>query len=79
MYVCNCNAVTVKQIKRALSEGCDGYKDISNELGVGTCCGKCRQHACDVIDEHIVEMSTLKTLTTKNTFPSARPLMLATV
>ncbi|MEB8432735.1 (2Fe-2S)-binding protein [Cocleimonas sp. KMM 6892] len=79
MYVCNCNAVTVKQIKRALSEGCNGYEGICNKLGVGSCCGKCREHACEVIDEHIVEMSSLKTLTTQNTSLAASSNILAAV
>ncbi|MGQ5524311.1 bacterioferritin-associated ferredoxin [Chitinimonas sp. PSY-7] len=45
MYVCICNAVTDKQIRRAVENGCDTMRDLRMELGVAGCCGKCAPDA----------------------------------
>ncbi|PHV11028.1 (2Fe-2S)-binding protein [Chitinimonas sp. BJB300] len=45
MYVCICNAVTDKQILRAVEHGCDSMRDLRIELGVAGCCGKCAPDA----------------------------------
>ncbi|GAB3251268.1 bacterioferritin-associated ferredoxin [Chitinimonas naiadis] len=45
MYVCICNAVTDKQIRRAVHDGCDSMRDLRMELGVAGCCGKCAPDA----------------------------------
>ena len=41
MYVCVCNAVTERQIVKAVEAGCQTMKDLRDELGVGVCCGRC--------------------------------------
>jgi bacterioferritin-associated ferredoxin len=41
MYVCNCMGITEREIRGAADLGCDSVKELSRELGVGTCCGKC--------------------------------------
>ena len=51
MYVCICNAVTDRQIKKAVQEGHGTFEKIQQLLGVGTCCGKCEPHAKEVILE----------------------------
>lgn len=45
MYVCICNAVTDKQIRRAVHNGCDSMRELRMELGVAGCCGKCAPDA----------------------------------
>ncbi|MBL8507408.1 MAG: (2Fe-2S)-binding protein, partial [Chitinimonas sp.] len=37
MYVCICNAVTDKQIRRAINDGCGSMRELRMELGVAGC------------------------------------------
>jgi bacterioferritin-associated ferredoxin len=41
MIVCVCKAVSDRHIRAAVKDGATSLRDISRELGVGTCCGKC--------------------------------------
>lgn len=41
MYVCVCNAVTERQVYKAIDEGATTVKALSRQLGVGTQCGAC--------------------------------------
>jgi len=41
MYVCVCNAVTDKDIINAAKNGASSLEDLSDELNVATCCGRC--------------------------------------
>lgn len=59
MYICVCNAVTDREIRHAVELGCDSYRKIHCELGVGTCCGKCKKDAKRVITEHKSEIRAL--------------------
>ena len=45
MYVCICKQVTENDIHDAVDNGACSYKDVRSELGVGTQCGECKQHA----------------------------------
>ncbi len=49
MYVCVCNSVSDRQIRRAVSEGVSTLDDLRLELGVGNCCGKCLPCARQVL------------------------------
>ncbi|TXH69209.1 MAG: (2Fe-2S)-binding protein [Thiothrix sp.] len=49
MYVCVCNAVSDKAIKQAVQQGYDSFEAIQRELAVGTCCGRCKPCAQDLI------------------------------
>lgn len=51
MYVCICHSVTDKAIKKAVKQGHDTLEAIQQELKVGTCCGRCKHHAREVIKE----------------------------
>lgn len=51
MYVCICNAVTDKQIRLAVREGCGSMRELRMELGVAACCGKCAVTAQTVLRE----------------------------
>jgi bacterioferritin-associated ferredoxin len=41
MIVCVCKAVSDRQIRAAARDGATCVRDLSRELGLGTCCGKC--------------------------------------
>lgn len=41
MYVCVCKAVSDKAINRAIDGGACSVRDLKNELGAGTNCGRC--------------------------------------
>ncbi len=41
MYVCICNAVTDRDIMKAIDEGVSTVEGLGETLNVGTCCGRC--------------------------------------
>jgi len=45
MIVCVCKAVSERQIRAAVKGGANSLRDLTRELGVGTCCGKCLPEA----------------------------------
>ena len=53
MIVCICKAVSDRRIRNAVSEGASSLRDVSRELGVGTCCGKCVPQAREVLSTAI--------------------------
>ena len=55
MYVCNCNAVTERQIRNAVRCGASTVRKLKDELGVASCCGKCAGHAREVIEGTLME------------------------
>lgn len=51
MYVCVCNQVTDHQIREAAGRGIGSVDELSAELKVATCCGRCRDCAQRVLRE----------------------------
>ncbi|MBV8854902.1 MAG: (2Fe-2S)-binding protein [Sinobacteraceae bacterium] len=51
MYVCICNAVTDKDIRKAVDRGASSLFELQNELPVASCCGRCGDAAEAVINE----------------------------
>jgi bacterioferritin-associated ferredoxin len=49
MYICICNAVTEREIRGAAELGCATLDELSRDLGVATCCGKCEPEARRVL------------------------------
>ncbi|MGY8527120.1 (2Fe-2S)-binding protein [Paracidovorax citrulli] len=49
MYVCICNQVTDREIKGAAALGVSTLDELAETLGVGTCCGRCRECAQQVL------------------------------
>jgi bacterioferritin-associated ferredoxin len=41
MIICICKAVSDRHIRSAVKNGANSLRDLTRELGVGTCCGKC--------------------------------------
>ena len=57
MYVCVCKAVTDGQIRQAVDQGCCSMRELRNELGVATQCGRCAVTAREVLDEALTEQA----------------------
>lgn len=55
MYVCVCNAVTDRDIRSAADNGISSMEALSNELKVGTCCGRCSDCAKQVLNQSLVK------------------------
>ena len=53
MYVCLCQAVTDWEIRAAAQRGARHIDQLSEALGVGICCGRCRENAQAIIAEHL--------------------------
>ncbi|MCB1644474.1 MAG: bacterioferritin-associated ferredoxin [Pseudomonadales bacterium] len=53
MYVCICNNVNDRAIRRAVAGGASTLEDLSAELGVATQCGQCACMAQDLLDEEL--------------------------
>ncbi|MDO8329852.1 MAG: bacterioferritin-associated ferredoxin [Fluviicoccus sp.] len=56
MYVCLCHAVTDKQIKHAVEDGCCSLREVSQCLNVGKTCGRCVPVAREVISDTLAEL-----------------------
>jgi len=41
MIICVCKAVSDRHIRSAVKNGASSLRDLTRDLGVGTCCGKC--------------------------------------
>jgi bacterioferritin-associated ferredoxin len=61
MYVCICNAVTDKQIRLAVNNGCQSMRELRMELGVAGCCGKCAPDARSLLLEGKADRSNQPT------------------
>ena len=49
MYVCICNAITDKQIRRAAKNGVDNLYELREHLGVASNCGSCADQAQSIL------------------------------
>jgi bacterioferritin-associated ferredoxin len=50
MYVCICNGVTDRQIRRAIDGGARSLQALNEELGVASQCGGCMEHALSMLE-----------------------------
>lgn len=55
MYVCICNQVTDREIRGAVHLGVSTLDELAETLGVGTCCGRCRECAHEVLCESVAK------------------------
>jgi bacterioferritin-associated ferredoxin len=53
MIICLCKAVSDRQIKAAVKDGATCIRDLTRDLGVGTCCGKCIPEARSALSESL--------------------------
>jgi len=47
LFVCICNAITEKQVTRAVLDGAKNWRDVHNAHGYLPCCEKCE---CDITE-----------------------------
>ncbi|MCC2616203.1 bacterioferritin-associated ferredoxin [Aestuariibacter halophilus] len=61
MYVCLCHGITDRAIKKAVTEqGVGSVRELKEQLGVGSQCGRCVQMAQQIIDTTIIDESLFK-------------------
>ncbi|MDB5773730.1 MAG: bacterioferritin-associated ferredoxin [Burkholderiales bacterium] len=53
MIVCICQNVSERKIRQAVDAGVTTMPQLRDQLGVGTCCGKCHPHAKQVLRESL--------------------------
>ena len=51
MFVCVCNNVTDREIRAAVALGARTLGDLSDGLGVATCCGRCADCARSLLPQ----------------------------
>lgn len=51
MYVCVCQGITDRQVREAIDRGARKLRDLREELGLCTDCGKCGPFARDLLQE----------------------------
>lgn len=56
MYVCICKAVTDKHIYAEIENGAMSYQEVRDKLGIGTCCGRCKPEAKQLIDDEVASL-----------------------
>ena len=57
MYICLCRAVTDRQIRESVENGANSFRDVRDELDVGTCCGRCVPDARELIDDTLAKIA----------------------
>ncbi len=55
MYVCICNGITDKQIRKAARSGVSDLGGLQSHLGVATNCGTCSEAAMEVLRDSAAE------------------------
>jgi len=61
LFICVCNAVTDKDIKKACTEGARTIGCLKQRLNVATCCGQCHQAAVQLLPkENYTELTASK-------------------
>ena len=50
MYICICNGITEREIRGAAELGCETLADLTRDLGVASCCGKCGPEAREILN-----------------------------
>ena len=52
MYVCICNAITDKQIRKAAESGATDLWRLQAKLGVASGCGTCKEAVSEILAEY---------------------------
>ncbi len=58
MYVCLCRGITDQDIKDAVENGAESYREIRDLLNLGTCCGRCVPEARAIISDELAEIAS---------------------
>jgi len=51
LIVCSCNAVTDREIRRAVREGARSLRQVARACGAGSACGGCRPAVREILAE----------------------------
>lgn len=57
MYVCLCRGITDQDIKNAVQNGADTFREIRDQLDLGTCCGRCVPETKTIIREELLAIA----------------------
>jgi bacterioferritin-associated ferredoxin len=57
MYVCLCRGITDSQILESVENGANSFREVRDELDLGTCCGRCAPEARELIDQALSELA----------------------
>jgi bacterioferritin-associated ferredoxin len=63
VYVCICNQITDREIHGAALLGVETLDELAETLGVGTCCGRCRECAHEVLQEGVAAVRNVTAAT----------------
>ncbi|RCJ08995.1 bacterioferritin [Cupriavidus necator] len=66
VYVCICNQITDREIHGAAHLGIETLDELAETLGVGTCCGRCRECAHQVLQEGVAAVRNVTVATLAN-------------
>jgi bacterioferritin-associated ferredoxin len=58
MIICVCKAVSDRHIRAAVNDGATCLRDLTRELGVGTCCGKCLPEARATLSDSLANLDS---------------------
>ena len=58
MYVCLCRGITDQDIKDAVENGAESYREIRDLLDLGTCCGRCVPESRAIISDELAEIAS---------------------
>ncbi|KAA0875034.1 (2Fe-2S)-binding protein [Nitrincola tapanii] len=53
MYVCICNGITERDVHQAIDQGASSYRELKQNLQVGSCCGKCACFARELLQSRL--------------------------
>ncbi len=57
MYVCLCKGVTDRDIRTAIENGASTFRNLRNELGVSSQCGKCACITKELLTQYQEELA----------------------
>ncbi len=57
MYVCLCKGITDTQIRAAVEDGANSLREVRNNLGVASQCGKCGILTREIVRETLLNSS----------------------
>ena len=52
MYVCLCKGITDRDIAQSVQGGARSFREVRDELGISTQCGKCERLARAIVEEN---------------------------
>ena len=64
LYICNCNAITEREVSEAIDAGATYWKDVHAHYDREPCCGKCECQISEAIDQaaQVAKPRQLKTI-----------------